>query len=72
VRLTVAPGATAAGRRIRDLPIGEDTWVALVVRAGRTEPPRGSLVLEPGDEVVLLSDPRDETALRHVFTRARQ
>jgi potassium/hydrogen antiporter len=71
VRLTVAPGATAAGRRIRDLPIGEDTWVALVVRAGRTEQPRGSLVLEPGDEVVLLSDPRDETALRHVFTRTR-
>jgi hypothetical protein len=29
-------------------------------------------VLEPGDEVVLLSDPRDETALRHVFTRTRQ
>jgi potassium/hydrogen antiporter len=72
LRLTVAPGATAAGRRIRDLPIGEDTWVALVVRAGRTEQPRGSLVLEPGDEVVLLSDPGDETALRHVFTRTRR
>jgi len=71
LRLTVAPGATAAGRRIRDLPIGESTWVALVVRAGRTEHPRGSLVLEPGDEVVLLTDPGDETALRHVFTRSR-
>jgi potassium/hydrogen antiporter len=72
IRLTVAPGARAAGRRIRDLPIGEAAWVALVVRAGRTEQPRGSLVLEPGDEVVLLSDARDETALRHVFTRPRQ
>jgi potassium/hydrogen antiporter len=71
LRLTVARGATAAGRRIRDLPIGESTWVALVVRAGRTEQPRGSLVLEPGDEVLLLSDPGDETALRHVFTRSR-
>ena len=30
------------------------------------------IVLEPGDEVVLLSDARDETALRHVFTRPRQ
>jgi hypothetical protein len=29
-------------------------------------------VLEPGDEVVLLSDPGDETALRRVFTRTRQ
>jgi cell volume regulation protein A len=72
LRLAVAPGTIAAGRRIRDLPIGEETWIALVVRGGRTEPPRGSLVLEPGDEVVLLSDPGDETALRRVFTRARQ
>jgi potassium/hydrogen antiporter len=72
VRFTVAAGATAAGRRIRDLPIGEGAWVALVVRGGRTEQPRGSLLLEPGDEVVLLSDPGDETALRHVFTRTRQ
>jgi len=71
VRLTVAAGSLAAGRRIRSLPIGESTWVALVVRGGRTEQPRGSLVLEPGDEVVLLSDPGDETALRHVFTRSR-
>ena len=71
MRVTVAPGAIAAGRRIRELPIGEHTWVALVVRAGRTEQPRGSLRLEPGDEVVLLSDTTDETALRHVFTRPR-
>ncbi len=71
MRVIVAPGAIAAGRRIRELPIGEHTWVALVVRAGRTEQPRGSLRLEPGDEVVLLSDTTDETALRHVFTRPR-
>jgi potassium/hydrogen antiporter len=71
VRLAVVRGAIADGRRIRDLPIGEAAWVALVVRSGRTEQPRGSLVLEPGDEVVLLADPGDQTALRHVFTRAR-
>jgi hypothetical protein len=64
--------AIAAGRRIGALPIGEHTWVALVVRGGRTEQPRGSLRLEPGDEVVLLSDPVDEQALRHVFTRPRE
>ena len=34
MRVIVAPGAIAAGRRIRELPIGEHTWVALVVRAG--------------------------------------
>jgi len=72
LRLIVAPDAIAAGRRIGALPIGEHTWVALVVRGGRTEQPRGSLRLEPGDEVVLLSDPVDEQALRHVFTRPRE
>ena len=71
MRLVVAPAAIASGRRIRELPIGEGAWVVLVVRAGRTEQPRGSLQLEPGDEVVLLTDPGDETALRHVFTRPR-
>ncbi len=72
VRLVVAPAAIAAGRQIRDLPIGEGAWVALVVRGGRTEQPRGSLTLEPGDEVVLLTDPGDEAALRRVFTRPRE
>ena len=43
VRLAVVRGAIADGRRIRDLPIGEAAWVALVVRSGRTEQPRGSL-----------------------------
>ena len=71
VRLVVGPAAIAAGRRIRELPIGEGAWVALVVRGGRTEQPRGSFRLEPGDEVVLLTEPGDEAALRRVFTRPR-
>jgi hypothetical protein len=29
-------------------------------------------VLEPGDEVVLLTEPGHGPALRHVFTRTRQ
>ncbi len=63
-------GAIAAGRRIGELPIGEHTWVALVVRGGAPSSRAGRCALEPGDEVVLLSDPADEQALRHVFTRA--
>jgi cell volume regulation protein A len=72
VRLVVAANAFAAGRRIRELPIGEHAWISLVVRAGRPEQPRVSIRLEPGDEVVLLSEPGDEAALRAVFTRARK
>ncbi len=67
----VVRGAIAAGRRIRELPIGEAAWVALVVRAGRTEQPRGSLVLEPGDEVVLLADPGDQDGPAGTSSRGR-
>ncbi len=72
LRFVVTPSAIADGRSIRDLPIGEAAWIALVVRAGRTEQPRGSLELRPQDEVVLLADPGDEPALRAVFTRPRR
>jgi cell volume regulation protein A len=67
LRLTLVAGAHADGRRIRDLPLGDDTWIALVVRAGRPEQPRGSLELAPGDEVVVLSEPSHAPALRRIF-----
>jgi potassium/hydrogen antiporter len=70
IRMTVAPGSLAAGRRIRDLPIGEGSWIALIARRGRPEQPRGSLELAPGDEVVLLSEPEHEPALRRIFGHA--
>jgi potassium/hydrogen antiporter len=67
LRVTVGPRAFASGRRIREMPMGEHAWVALVLRGGRAQQPRGSFLLEPGDEVVLLSDPGDEHALRRLF-----
>jgi Trk K+ transport system NAD-binding subunit len=37
------------------------------VREGAPIQPRGSSKLEPGDEVLVLTDPADEAALRRVF-----
>jgi cell volume regulation protein A len=66
-RFVVAPGTAAAGSAIRDLPMSEGNWVSLVVKDGRAESPRGSYVLEPGDEVLVLTESEDEDALRHLF-----
>jgi potassium/hydrogen antiporter len=66
-RLVVAPGSRAEGEEIRRLPIGDGAWVSLVIRDGAARPPRGSLVLEAGDEVFMLGEVDHERALRRVF-----
>jgi cell volume regulation protein A len=63
----VGEHARAAGKTVRDLPISEGTWLTLVVHGGEAVQPRGSYVLHPKDEVLVLSDPADEPALRRLF-----
>ena len=66
-RYVVARGSRAAGEAIRDLPLGEHSWVTLVVRDDTPRQARGSHVFAPGDEVVVISDESDATALRRLF-----
>jgi NhaP-type Na+/H+ and K+/H+ antiporter len=44
----VGAGSRAAGQTIRDLPLGENAWITLVVRDGAATRPGGSLELRPG------------------------
>jgi potassium/hydrogen antiporter len=67
VRYRVSEGSQAAGRRVRELPIGDRTWISLIVRDGVPIQPRGSSEIQPGDEVLVLTDPVDEPALKRVF-----
>jgi cell volume regulation protein A len=53
-RFLVAPGSAADGVAIRDLPMGRRPWISLLIRDGAAQQARGSTVLEPGDEVLLL------------------
>jgi Trk K+ transport system NAD-binding subunit len=39
----------------------------MIIRDGRPEQARGSSVLEPGDEILLLADGADERALGRLF-----
>ena len=55
----VAVGSSAAGRTLRDLPLGERTWVRAVTRDGRPCRLGGETVLEEGDEVELVLDVSD-------------
>ena len=66
-RYVVASGSRAAGEAIRDLPLGDHTWVTLVVRDDKPQQARGSHVFAPGDEVVVLSDDTDAAALHRLF-----
>jgi potassium/hydrogen antiporter len=66
-RLVVHPGSRAAGRAIRDLPLGDHSWISLILRDGEAMQARGSTVLKPDDEVLLLADPAKIRAVRRLF-----
>lgn len=65
----VVPGAPADGRSVRELHLGEDIWVSLIVRDGRSLPVRAGTVLCAGDEVLLLTDPASADAVAGLFVR---
>lgn len=67
VRRVVAPGSSAEGRPLRELPFGERTWVQAIVRGGKSITPHGRTVLEAGDEVELVLDVSDVDRLAGLF-----
>jgi potassium/hydrogen antiporter len=68
-RFTVARGARADGERIEDLPLSERAWIAMIVRDGAPVRAGGSTELEPGDEVLVMTEGHDAGVLRRLFER---
>ena len=66
-RQTVAPGSGADGTAVKDLGLGEDTWVSVLTRDGELVPVRGSTILHPGDELLLMIDSVDPPDRHAVF-----
>jgi cell volume regulation protein A len=66
----VGADSRAVGRTIRDLPLGEQAWVTLVVRDGTATRPAGSLELRVGDRVLLLAEAEDLEPLARLFANA--
>lgn len=69
-RFTVTRGSPADGTAIGDLPVGENVWVSFVSRRGQLVQVRGETVLRTGDEVLILCEPADATAVAQIFTAA--
>jgi cell volume regulation protein A len=70
-RYVVDPDSRVAGQAIRDLPIGEHSWISLVLRDGEPVVARGATVLEPEDELIVLCTPEDHSRLRRLFETPR-
>jgi cell volume regulation protein A len=66
-RHRVRAGSHAAGRKIKDLPLGEYGWIVTIVRDGEVVRPGGSSVLKAGDEVVVAAESRDARGVRRIF-----
>jgi cell volume regulation protein A len=63
----VAPASTADGRTVRDLPVGEEVWVSLVVRDGGLLQVRGDTVLRAGDDVAVIAESDQLPLLGELF-----
>jgi potassium/hydrogen antiporter len=67
-RYHVAPGSAADGSGIADLPCGENAWISLVIRDGALLPVGGDTILRAADDVLILAEPDEATALENCFT----
>jgi cell volume regulation protein A len=65
--IRVHPGARAVGRGVKELPLAERTWIQTVRRGGQELPVSGSIVLQDGDELSVITDLGDLEALRKLF-----
>lgn len=68
VELGVERGAPAAGRMIRDVAWPERTILTSIRRADELVMPHGDTVLEPGDEVVVLTSPDAAATVRALLS----
>ena len=66
-RFVTATGSPADGCALADLPLPQDAWVSVVIRAGGLVAAHGTTVLRAGDEVLLLAEGADESDLRAIF-----
>ena len=70
-RYVVAAGSRAAGEILRNLPVGERTWISHIRRDGSALPVRGPTILKPGDEVFAVTDIDDDEALERLLEGPR-
>jgi len=65
----IAPQAPAIGRAIKDLPFPPNCVISGIIRDGEIVLPRGTTVLEEGDEVLALVDGPAREQLEKLLSR---
>jgi cell volume regulation protein A len=69
---TVRPDEPPAGSYVRDLGLPREALVAVIVRHGRSIPPRGSTKIEPGDQLFVLTGPGARDEVEALFAEWRR
>jgi cell volume regulation protein A len=67
-RYHVTAGSAADGSPVANLPCSENAWVSLVIRDGSLLPVAGDTTLSVGDDVLILAEPDEASALENCFT----
>src|SRR4051812_4755466 len=72
VDFAVAPDHAVAGAAVRELGLPRDALVAVINRGSDAIPPRGSTLVEPGDQLFVLIPRKRRADLDDVFARWRR
>ena len=72
LELRVEAGSTAAGSTVAALALPEAAAMTAIHRRGAVVIPRGNVVVEANDLVVVLCDPGEESAVRSLFVSSGQ
>jgi trk system potassium uptake protein TrkA len=67
IEVEASPGSLADGKRVDELNLPDDSLVIAVLRGGHGMVPRGDMVIEPGDEVLLVLSPSIEQDITGLF-----
>jgi trk system potassium uptake protein TrkA len=67
IEVTLADDSPADGKSILDLAMPRDASIVAVVRGGHVVVPRGDTVVQAGDEVLALTTPASEDAVKHIL-----
>jgi trk system potassium uptake protein TrkA len=67
IETAIADKSRAAGRRLADIELPSGTIVAALIRRGRPTVPDPTLLLEPGDELLVVSSEATEQDVRAAF-----
>ena len=67
IEVTLADESPAKGRSVMDLAVPREATLVAILRDGHVIVPRGDTILEGGDEVVALTTPASEDAVKRIL-----